>query len=102
MAKKCVECEKEVTNYIPLYKRGTICGDEEDYSKRVICNHCLKISEDYAYCCCCGNDGAYSIKDLLTDEYNWYCKEHISESILETEEEDNWLNYLDYINDPSH
>ncbi|MFA1738969.1 hypothetical protein [Lysinibacillus fusiformis] len=99
MTKKCIQCGKHVQASVPVYKRGTVCGTEEDYSKQVICNTCLKSSEEYAYCCCCGEEGAYSTKDMLTDEFSWYCKEHIDESSFEEEEESGWRSYISYIND---
>lgn len=98
MQKKCVKCKKLSENVVPIYLKGTVCGNENDYSGDVICEKCIHNSEEYDFCCFCDEEGVYLMNDLVSDGFNVYCKEHISETYLEEEEEDGWGTYIENIN----
>lgn len=95
---KCVECESE-RNLIPVFRKGTINGCEEDYSKKMICKECAEESEDYGLCLLCSEEAAYHSEDLI----DGYCKEHYDEvQPSDEEEEEDMDSFSEYHADPSH
>lgn len=100
--KKCIICG-DSKSLIPTFKRNISCGDEDDYSGKVICEDCLRENEDYGICGLCNEDAAYNMKDLREYQCELYCKEHYSEIVPEDDmEEEDWNSFAEYILDPSH
>lgn len=99
---KCVCCGRD-TRLIRIFKKGTNNGDEEDYSKKVICKKCLEKNDEYGTCDLCSVVAAYHIKDVKSYQGKLYCKEHYSEiTPYDEEEEDDWDSFGEYVLDPSH
>ncbi|MCU5596213.1 hypothetical protein [Bacillus wiedmannii] len=101
MASHCIKCKK-VKNLVPIFKRGTYCGDDEDFSDKHICESCLRKSDDYNMCAYCGEDGVYHTKDLKSDSFNNFCKEHYGETFSEDEQLEDEESFVEYVHDPSH
>lgn len=96
--KSCMYC-KETKDLVSIFKKGTSIGEEEDFSRKVICKICLKDSEEYGVCNFCSQEGAYCNEDLT----DGYCKEHYDEVVpVDEEEADAWSSLSDYYADPSH
>ncbi|MBU3214796.1 hypothetical protein LL033_08230 [Clostridium estertheticum] len=99
---KCISCGKH-NGLIPIFKKGTNNGDEEDYSRKIICKECLAVSEEYGTCQFCNEEVAYHINDLKAYQAGLYCNEHYLEAIPEDEDEkEDWDSFEEYILDPCH
>jgi hypothetical protein len=96
---KCIECKSEKGKMLPIFKKGTSCGDKEDYSGKVICTSCLEDSEDYGTCFICCEEGAYHRDDLRSEDQDC-CDEHYE--ILDEEEREDMRTIIDYYADPNH
>lgn len=101
MNRKCVSCEKEYdeSKMIPILIKGTDCYDEDDeeqLSGKFICKRCIKDSDDYGRCEFCSEDVAYHARDLKYSESgSSYCSEHISETYLDEDEENDREDYIE-------
>lgn len=100
--KKCTQCGLTEDLLLPIYKRGTSAGTEDDYSGKFICEDCLEDSSSYDVCDFCGDEGVYSVKDLE----DGCCEEHMDEvpRIYEDSEDDEsgWSSLAEYYRDPNH
>jgi hypothetical protein len=96
---KCVDCKKTITHGYPIFKKGTSCGDEEDYSGKHICFLCLKDSDEYGMCTICGEEAAYDRDDLRGEDQDC-CEEH--HDVLCDEEKEDMESFIEYYQDPNH
>ena len=108
---KCSFCDKKYSNDAVtqiLVKGMDFCTAEPDdveISNKHVCASCLAASVNYpneAKYGLCGLDTEQSYalhaSDLIFYMDQFYCREHISEMIMDEEEVDGWGSLADYYN----
>jgi hypothetical protein len=85
----CVSCGREVEEmkyFLPIFKRGTVNGTDEDYSGEITCIDCAEPSRlcdnhEFRMCDECGEKGVYHISDLQRHFGVFLCREHWAKTV---------------------